>query len=116
MGKPLFNLLLVLAVVAVALADVMLKKAAITGNFSRALVSPWMVAALLLYLFQVVFFTYAFTIGWPLSIVGSLQTILYALIVIGAGVLFFKESLSVAQGAGILVAFAGIYLMSLESG
>jgi drug/metabolite transporter (DMT)-like permease len=106
--------LIVLAVVAVAVADVFLKQAALAGAFSRAVTSPWMAAAIALYLYQIAFFTYAFLTGWQLSVIGSLQTVLYALIILGAGVLWFKESLSLVQGIGVALAFAGVVLMNME--
>ncbi len=112
----LFHLvLLVLAVVAVGVGDVFLKKAALAGGFMQALASPWMAAALALYLYQIAFFTYAFLNGWQLSVIGNLQTVLYSLIIVAAGVLYFKESLSIGQGVGIAMAFAGVLLMNMES-
>ena len=106
--------LLVLAVVAVAVGDVFLKKAALAGGFTRAMTSPWMAAAIVLYLYQIIFFTYAFLTGWQLSVIGSMQTVLYALIILAAGVLYFNESLSTGQGIGVAMAFAGVVLMNLE--
>lgn len=106
--------LIIMAVAAVAVGDVFLKKASLAGDFTRAVGSPWMVLAVVLYLYQILFFTYVFVAGWRLSIVGMLQTVLYALIVLGAGVLYFKESLSAAQSAGIGLAFVGVLLMNLE--
>ncbi len=107
--------LMVLAVIAVAVADVFLKKAALAGGFTRAMASPWMAAAMGLYLYQIVFFTYAFLAGWQLTVIGSMQTGLYALIVLGAGLLYFEESLSIEQGIGIAMAFTGVVLMGMES-
>lgn len=115
MSTLLHFVLIVLAVAAVAVGDVFLKKASLAGDFTRAVGSPWMALAVLLYLYQIMFFTYAFVAGWRLSVVGMLQTVLYALIVLGAGVLYFKESLTVAQGLGMGLAFAGVVLMNLEA-
>ncbi|MDH5621310.1 MAG: hypothetical protein OEY74_04445 [Gammaproteobacteria bacterium] len=107
--------LFVLAVAAVAIGDVCLKKASLAGSFTRALSSPWILAAVALYLYQIVFFTYVFVAGWRLSIVGMMQTVLYALIVLGVGVLYFKETLSAGQGIGMTLAFAGVVLMNIEA-
>lgn len=115
MSTALNFVLIVLAVAAVAVGDVFLKKASLAGDFTRAVGSPWMLFAVVLYLYQILFFTYVFVAGWRLSIVGMLQTVLYALIVLGAGVFYFKESLSAAQGLGMGLAFAGVLLMNLEA-
>jgi drug/metabolite transporter (DMT)-like permease len=115
MSTMLHFVFIFLAVAAVAIGDVFLKKASLAGDFTRAVQSPWMVWAVMLYLYQILFFTYAFVAGWRLSIVGMLQTVLYALIVLGAGVLYFKETLSAAQSIGMGLAFAGVVLMNLEA-
>ena len=49
---------IILAGIAVAIADALIKKTAVSGNFLMAFRSPWMVAVLLLYIAQVVFFLY----------------------------------------------------------
>jgi drug/metabolite transporter (DMT)-like permease len=108
--------LIILAVVAVAVADAFLKKASDEGNFHRAIQSPWMIGAFLLYLFQILFFTYIFLAGWELSLVGSLQTVFYALVVLLAGIFIFRETLTLVQGAGILLAVGGVILINLPSG
>jgi drug/metabolite transporter (DMT)-like permease len=97
-------------------ADAFLKKASDEGSLPRAFQSPWMVGAILLYLFQILFFTYMFVAGWQLSLVGSLQTVFYALVVLLAGVFIFRETLTLAQGAGVLLAIGGVVLINLPSG
>jgi drug/metabolite transporter (DMT)-like permease len=103
---------IILAVIAVAVADVLLKRAASHGNLRAALSSPWLLCAVVLYLFQIIFFIIAFHAGWKLSIIGALQTALYALIVLGAGVLLYHESLTGMQLAGMLLAFGGVVLIN----
>jgi len=115
MLKLLHLALLILAVIAVGVGDVFLKKAALAGGYMQALTSPWMLAALALYLYQIAFFTYVFLHGWQLCVIGNLQTVLYTVIILAAGVFHFKESLSLSQGIGIAMAFAGVVLMNLES-
>jgi drug/metabolite transporter (DMT)-like permease len=111
-GARLMELLLVgLAVTAVAVADVFLKRATVEAEFGAALRSPWLWAAIALYLFQIGFFVYAFVAGWQLSVLGSLQTVLYAVIVIVAGVTFYHESLAPTQLLGIGLAFGGVLLI-----
>ncbi len=116
MPKLLQISLIILAVIAVAVADAFLKKASDEGSLHRAFQSPWMIGALLLYLFQILFFTYTFIAGWKLSLVGSLQTVFYALVVLLAGIFIFRETLILIQGAGILLAVGGVILINLPSG
>lgn len=105
--------LLILAVSAVAIADVLLKKTQTAGSFVEALTSPWMIGAILLYFFQIYFFTYLFFHGAKLINVGIMQTVFYALIVIIAGVLFFGETLSAIKIIGIILALSGVFLLNL---
>ncbi len=103
---------ILLAVAAVALADVLLKKAAGQGSLEAALRSPWLWGAIGLYLIQISLFTLAFLAGWKLSLLGALQTALYALIVLGAGVLVYHESLTRLQVTGIVLTLAGVLLIN----
>jgi drug/metabolite transporter (DMT)-like permease len=100
------------AVIAVAVADVLLKKATMNGTVEHALRSPWLWGAVGLYLLQIGFFTYAFVSGWSLSHIGTLQTALYALIVLAAGVLLYRETVTPIQIAGILLAVIGVVLIN----
>jgi multidrug transporter EmrE-like cation transporter len=102
------------AIIAVAVADVLLKKAAAHGSLEHAIRSPYLWGAIGLYLFQIGFFTYAFVSGWKLSLVGALQTALYALIVLAAGVLLYRESLTHTQVVGILLTVSGVMLINWE--
>jgi drug/metabolite transporter (DMT)-like permease len=77
-----------------------------------ALSSPWLLCAVGLYLLQIIFFTAAFVAGWKLSIIGALQTALYALIVLAAGLLLYHESLTRLQVIGALLAFGGVVLIN----
>jgi drug/metabolite transporter (DMT)-like permease len=107
--------LIVLSVAALAVGDIFLKKASLAGDFARAVGSSWMAFAVVLNLYQMAFVTYVFVAGWRLSIVGMLQAVLYAVIILGAGVLYFKEPLTLAQSLGMGLAFAGVVLMNVEA-
>jgi drug/metabolite transporter (DMT)-like permease len=100
------------AVVAVAVADVLLKKATAHGSLEYAIRSPWLWGAVSLYMLQIGFFTYAFVSGGKLSLVGALQTALYALVVLGAGVLLYRETLTPVQIVGALLAAGGVVLIN----
>ncbi len=90
-SKVMQGLFILVAVIAVAVADVLLKKATSHGNLGVALSSPWLFMAIGLYLLQIVIFTIAFISGWKLSLIGALQTALYAVIVLAGGVLLYNE-------------------------
>jgi multidrug transporter EmrE-like cation transporter len=109
------GVVIIVAVIAVAVADVFLKRASAHGSLLVALRSPWMATAIVLYLLQISLFTIAFIAGWKLSIIGALQTALYALIVLGAGVLLYHESLTRLQVFGILLAVGGVVLINWPS-
>jgi|SRR5687768_3082725 drug/metabolite transporter (DMT)-like permease len=110
--KLIQDAVVILAVIAVAIADVMLKRATTHGNLLTALRSPWLFAAICLYLFQIGFFIMAFLAGWKLSIIGALQTALYAMIVLTAGVFIYQEDLTRLQIFGILMAFSGVVMIN----
>jgi drug/metabolite transporter (DMT)-like permease len=112
LSKPIYVLLLIIAVVAVAVADICLKRAALPGSLAQALRSPWVVAAVVLYLIQVLLFVIVFTNGWELSVVGVVQVALYAIVTLGAGVLLFGEVLTLKQTLGLVCAMIGVLLLS----
>ena len=88
MNKLLYTTLIIAGVAAIAIADILLKKAAGAGSYISALKHPFMPVVVLLYLFQVAVFLFVFVKRVDLSTVGVLQTALYAVIVLGAGILF----------------------------
>jgi len=100
------------AVVAVAVADVLLKKATVNGSVEHALRSPWLWGAVGLYLLQIGFFTRAFVAGWPLSHIGVLQTALYASIVLVAAVVLYRETVTPTQVVGLVLAIGGVVLIN----
>ena len=102
----------ILAVIAVGAADVMLKRATAQGSLLVALQSPWLLIAIVLYLFQIGFFTIAFIAGWKLSIIGALHTALYAVIVLTAGVFLYHEDLTRLQVFGIVTAISGVVMIN----
>ena len=104
-----------LAVIAVAVADVLLKKAAAQGSLAAALRSVHAGLRGLTDCFQIGLFTLAFIAGWKLSILGALQTALYALLVLGAGVLLYHENLTRLQVTGIALALLGVVLINWPS-
>lgn len=106
--------LILIAVLSVAIADVCIKKAAEIGTFPAVFFNWWMLAGIILYLLQIVLFAWMFLNGWNLSIVGSLQIVCYAAVVIGAGFFIFKEQITPLQLTGIILAFIGVLLTKLS--
>lgn len=112
MSQMTQTFLFLTAVVSIAVADIFLKKAALAPTLGLAFRTPWMAAAMLLYLYQIFFLTYFFIAGWDLSRVSSLQTVVYIFVAVGAGLVFFKESLTAAQFLGVILASAGAVLIT----
>lgn len=104
---------IIVAVSAVGIADIFLKKTQALGSLGKAFTSPWMAGAVALYLLQIALFTFLFLKGEKLYQVGILQTVWYAFIVLGAAFFFFGENVTPLQALGILLALAGVALMSV---
>lgn len=106
-------IIVVLAGIAVAIADGLIKKAAIGATFTDALKNPLMIGVLFLYLVQIVFFTYVFVNDWQLGVVGILQMVAYSVFVVMTGVFIFKESFTVIQYLGFVLAVLGAVLINI---
>jgi len=106
-------ILLILAVSAVAIADVLLREAQPLGSLSKALISPWVLGAVALYLFQIIIFTYLFVSGGHLLNVGLVQVVLYEFIVVIAAVVLFKETITTIEAVGAFFAVIGMVLLNL---
>src|SRR3972149_6445036 len=102
---------IILAAIAVAIADALIKKTSLSGSFLLAIKSPWMIAVIGLYLLQIFFFIYVFMNNWDLGIVGNLQMVFFSLSVILLGFFAFGETLSTIQFLGIGLALVGVILM-----
>ena len=72
-----------------------------------------MIAIIILYFIQVIFFIYVFANGWNLGIVGNIQMVFYSLGVVLIGLLAFGETLTILQGAGIFLSLLGVLLLNL---
>lgn len=105
-------LIIIVAGISVGVADALIKKTALSGNFISAIKNPLFIVILLLYFVQVVLLIYIFTHNWNLGIVGNLQVVFYSITIILAGLLFFKETISWIQGIGIAMALIGVILMN----
>ena len=106
-------ILLIVATSAVAVADIFLKEAQSYGTMARALMSPWMAGAVVLYVAQIIIFTYLFISGTKLSSLGVIQLAFYAAIVLAASVFLFKETATPLQLAGVVLALTGVLLLNI---
>ncbi|MCX6654171.1 MAG: hypothetical protein NTY03_03510 [Candidatus Bathyarchaeota archaeon] len=106
-------IIVLLAGIAVAIADGMIKKTAIGVSFADALKNPLIIGVVFLYLVQIAFFTYVFVNGWQLGVVGVLQMVAYSVFIILTGVFVFKESFTVTQYFGFVLAVSGVILINL---
>ncbi len=114
MEKLLQITLIIIAAGSVAVADGLVKKSAFdTENFWIALKNPLMILAIMLYMLQIIIFAYIFVKKWNLGIVGIMQMMIYAALVIVAGITFFQEKITPAHGAGMILALAAAVLMNL---
>ncbi len=114
--RILYLAILLLAASAVAVADVFLRKASTLGSMSAVIRSPLVFGAILFYLFQIAAFAYLFIKGEQLTIVAVVQTALYALITIGAGIFVFRENITLLQLVGIILALSGVVLVNMPGG
>lgn len=106
--------IIVVAVVAVAVADVLTKKVAFNAtSYAAALKNPLMIAVVALYLVQIGLFLYVFFRKAELGTVGIIQMALFAVIVVGSGMLFFGEHMTVVRAVGMGLAILGVVLVGL---
>jgi len=106
-------IVIILAGLAIAVADVFIKKAAIAGNFWLALKNPLIILAIILYCLQVFFLAYVFVHNWKLGIAGNLQIVFYSIAIVLMGILIFGEKLSLVKITGIGLALLSVFLMNL---
>ena len=104
---------IILAGIAVAIADALIKKTSINNNFWLAFKNPLMLLVIFLYVIQVFFFVYIFMNKWNLGIVGNLQMVFYSISVVLIGVLVFGEKLTLIHIIGIIFALIGVILINL---
>ena len=112
MVNPFHVAAIILAGIAVAIADALIKKISISGNFLLAFKNPWMITIILLYLAQIIFFVYVFMNKWNLGFVGVLQMVFYSITIVLIGLLYFGENITLIQSIGIAFALVGIILIN----
>ena len=96
----------------IILADAIIKKVSIQGGFTAAFFDPWMLAAYVLYFFQILFAIAIFTNKGELAIYTNLFIVFYSLFGVLVGIFFFKESVSYIQMIGVGFAIVAAILLN----
>lgn len=96
----------------IAVADALIKKAAVSGDFLSAILNPWMLAICGLYLAQILIVVYVFVQKGELAIYGNIFIIFYSISMVLLGVFFFNEHLTALQYIGIALALTGAILLN----
>ena len=112
----MLGLIAILAVFAsailIAVADALIKKAAVAGDFWSAALSPWMLAICGLYFIQILIVVYVFINKGGLAIYGNIFIVFYSVSMVLLGVFFFQEHLTMLQYIGIALALTGALLLN----
>jgi drug/metabolite transporter (DMT)-like permease len=113
--ETIFQVMLVaVAGLAVAVADMLIKKVGIASvSYWQALFQPLMGAVAVLYGLQVILFAYVFARRGQLGIVALVQTAVYAIVCVLLGRLIFDEQITLVKSLGMILAFSGVVLMNL---
>ncbi|GIX42851.1 MAG: cation transporter [Leptospiraceae bacterium] len=108
-------LMLIVAIVLNALANILIKASAIYSNDETIIgliTNPWLISGLISFGLAFVFYRYVLSKGLPLSIAYPLMTTTGFAIVIIASRIFFNERLVLIQWLGIGFIVLGIWLIA----
>lgn len=97
--------------VLITVADALIKRIAIAGSFWGAVTDPLMLVICALYFVQILLGIYIFRAG-ELAVYANLFIAFYSVLMIGFGVFFFSEHLTMLQVAGIALALIGAMLIN----
>lgn len=106
-------LALLAAAVTAAAADTLLRQAGAAPSLADALRNPLIIGVIVLYLVQIALLGITFVQHAKLGVIGSLQTVLYSLLVLATGFFIFHERLSPAQLVGVGFALVAVVLLAL---
>jgi drug/metabolite transporter (DMT)-like permease len=105
---------MVLSALLIAVADSLIKKESVGGSLLNGIFSPLMIVVYVLYFIQIIIAVYLFKHGGELAIYANLYIIFYSILCVVTGVLIFGEHISQVQGAGILLALVGAFLINFK--
>ena len=96
----------------IAMADSLIKKISLGSTLSAVATNPWMILICVLYFVQIMIAAYVFINRGELAVYANLFIIFYSILMVLSGVLLFRESLSLLQIAGIVLALLGAVLLN----
>lgn len=96
----------------IAVADALIKKTAVSGDFLSAVFNPWMLVICALYFIQILLAVYIFVQKGELAIYGNIFIVFYSISMVVLGVVVFQEHLSALQIVGIVLALTGAVLLN----
>lgn len=112
-NSNLFRLVLVfLATLITIIADAIVKKISKDGGVWMALKNPWMIVVFILYFFQILSAVFIFVYKGEFAVYTNLFVVFYSIFGVTLGVLYFQESLSLAQWIGIAFSLVGVILIN----
>jgi drug/metabolite transporter (DMT)-like permease len=112
-NSNLFRLVLIfLATLITIIADAIVKKISKDGSVWLTLKNPWMIVVYVLYFFQILSAIFIFVYKGEFAIYTNLFVVFYSIFGVTLGILYFQESLSIAQWVGIGFALVGVVLIN----
>jgi drug/metabolite transporter (DMT)-like permease len=103
--------ILITAVLAISIADVILQGIYELKSIGDAFLSPWMYLVLFLYFYQIVAFTFLFQKGTLLFAVAVTQSIVYVIVTVLCSKLIYKHKVDALQWVGMVIGVVGIIIM-----
>lgn len=104
--------LICLATLITIIADAIAKKISKDQSMWMVLKNPWMIAVYVLYFFQILSAIYIFMHKGEFAVYTNLFVVFYSIFGVILGILYFQETLSLAQWIGIVFALAGVILIN----
>ncbi len=107
-------ILIFFSAVTIIFADAIIKKISLDQTFFDVLKNPWVILVYGLYLVQIFCAILIFIFWGEIAIYSNLFVVLYGILGVVIGILFFKESVSMIQMVGIGLGLVGAVLMNLK--
>jgi EamA domain-containing membrane protein RarD len=107
-------LLIILSATTIIIADSLIKKISAGQSFFNIIKNPWMILVYALYLIGIFIAIFIFISKGELAIYANLFIIFYGIFGVVIGMIFFKETISTIQIAGIGFGLIGAILMNLK--
>ncbi|MGH7141498.1 MAG: hypothetical protein ACREGH_02610 [Minisyncoccia bacterium] len=96
----------------ITVADTLIKKISTGVTLSQAILNPWMLIICTLYFIQIVIAAYVFISHGELAVYANLFIVFYSILMVLSGVMLFRETLTMRQVVGIVLALGGAILLN----